>query len=61
MEQSIKNMLDETENQDLSYVTNTDIQNCFKGSQLLVLEAPLGAELSVAVATGTKVTITNCP
>ncbi|KAJ0180379.1 hypothetical protein K1T71_003783 [Dendrolimus kikuchii] len=46
IKQSIKNVLDETENQSLSYVTNKDITKYFPGNQVLVLEAPLGAQLS---------------
>ncbi|XP_030033197.2 transcription factor E2F5 [Manduca sexta] len=47
VKQSIKNVLDETENQDWCYVTNTDIESCFIFNQVLVLEAPLGAKLAI--------------
>ncbi|PZC82827.1 transcription factor E2F5 [Helicoverpa zea] len=47
IEQSIKNVLDDTDNSDLCFVSDKDIHDCFEDSQVLVLEAPLGADLSV--------------
>ncbi|XP_068629781.1 transcription factor E2F4 [Battus philenor] len=47
IEQSIKNVMDDTENGELCYVTENDIKNCFKGDQILVLEVPLGESLAV--------------
>ncbi|KAJ2952606.1 hypothetical protein O0L34_g6929 [Tuta absoluta] len=47
MEQSIKNILDDLDNEALSYVNEKDVKSCFKDGQVLVLEAPLGAKLSV--------------
>ncbi|KAJ8722863.1 hypothetical protein PYW07_004043 [Mythimna separata] len=47
IEQSIKNVLDDTDNNDLCFVSDKDIKECFDDSQVLVLEAPLGANLSV--------------
>lgn len=47
IEQSIKNVLDDTDNSKLCYVTNKDIRDCIIDEQILVLEAPLGAQLSV--------------
>lgn len=47
IEQSIKNVIDDADNDALSYVTQNDVKNCFHDSQVLVLEAPLGANLSV--------------
>lgn len=46
MEQSIKNVMDDTDNQDLCFVSDKDIHNCFGNDQVLVLEAPLGASLA---------------
>ncbi|CAH0701951.1 unnamed protein product [Spodoptera exigua] len=47
IEQSIKNVLDDTDNSKLCYVMDKDIQGCFEDKQILVLEAPLGAQLSL--------------
>ncbi|CAH2074390.1 unnamed protein product, partial [Iphiclides podalirius] len=47
IEQSIKNVLDDADNGTLSYVTENDIKKCFKDSQVLVLEVPLGGNLAV--------------
>ncbi|CAG9585687.1 unnamed protein product [Danaus chrysippus] len=47
IEQSIKNVIDDADNEALSYVTQSDVKNCFNDSQVLVLEAPLGANLAV--------------
>ncbi|CAG5012131.1 unnamed protein product [Parnassius apollo] len=47
IEQSIKNVMDDVDNEALTYVTESDIKQCFKDSQVLVLEVPLGANLAV--------------
>lgn len=47
VEQSIQNVLDDTDNDALLYVTESDIRDCYEGGQMLVLEAPLGANLTV--------------
>ncbi|CAG9783590.1 unnamed protein product [Diatraea saccharalis] len=46
IEQSIKNVLDDTDNQALAYVKENDIKQCFEDDQVLVLEAPLGADFT---------------
>ncbi|XP_075969316.1 transcription factor E2F5-like [Anticarsia gemmatalis] len=46
IEQSIKNVMDESDNQSHCFVTDKDIHECFEDDQVLVLEAPLGANLS---------------
>ncbi|CAH0406609.1 unnamed protein product [Chilo suppressalis] len=49
IEQSIKNVLDDTDNQALAYVTENDIKECFEDdNQVLVLEASLGAEFAAS-------------
>ncbi|CAH1646212.1 unnamed protein product [Spodoptera littoralis] len=50
IEQSIKNVLDDTDNSKRCYVTNKDIRDCIIDEQILVLEAPLGAQLSVGAS-----------
>lgn len=45
----MKNVIDDTDNQDLSYVVKKDIKECFADSQVLVLEAPIGATLTAGV------------
>ncbi|CAH2264550.1 transcription factor E2F4-like [Pararge aegeria] len=47
IEQSIKNVIDNTDNETLTYVTENDIKECFEDDQIFVLEAPLGADLAV--------------
>lgn len=47
IEQSIKNVLDDPDNDAMTFVSEDDIKKCFKDDQILVLEAPLGADLSV--------------
>ncbi|XP_034840088.1 transcription factor E2F4 [Maniola hyperantus] len=47
IEQSIKNVIDDTDNEALTYVTENDIKECFDDDQIFVLEAPLGADLAV--------------
>lgn len=47
IKQSIKNVLDDTDNQDWCFVMDTDIEKCFENNQVLVLEAPLGADFSI--------------
>jgi len=44
-QQSIKNILDDTSNFHLSYVTNQDICKCFDGQTLLAIQAPNGTQL----------------
>jgi transcription factor E2F4/5 len=46
-QQSIKNILDDTSNYHLSYVTNQDICKCFDGQTLLAIQAPNGTQLEV--------------
>lgn len=47
IKQSTKNVLDEPDNQDMCFVMDTEIQQCFQNDLVLVLEAPLGANLSI--------------
>ena len=58
IEQSIKNVLDEPDNNGLCFVSDKDIKQCFDDSQVLVLEAPLGANLSVGAIPSSKVRMT---
>ncbi|XP_063359723.1 transcription factor E2F4-like [Cydia amplana] len=47
IEQSIKNVLEDIDNEPLVYVRKNDIEQCYEESQVLVLEAPIGASLAV--------------
>lgn len=47
IEQSIKNVVENTDNDEYFYVTEGDITKCYSEDQIIVLEAPLGAKLSV--------------
>ncbi|CAH4032214.1 unnamed protein product [Pieris brassicae] len=49
IEQSIKNILDDSDNQSLNYVREADIRKCYDGEKdqnILVCECPLGTEFS---------------
>nr|XP_033785283.1 transcription factor E2F5 [Geotrypetes seraphini] len=49
LQQSIKNVMDDSVNNQFSYVTHEDICNCFKGDTLLAIQAPSGTELQVPI------------
>ncbi|XP_026757915.1 transcription factor E2F4 [Galleria mellonella] len=49
IEQSIRNVLDDMDNQDSIYVTEKDISKCFEKNQVLVLESSLGTDITAAV------------
>lgn len=59
IEQSIKNVVDDTDNDKYFYVTEGDISKCYTDDQILVLEAPLGAKLSVGNKQSNKVQYLN--
>ncbi|KOB76568.1 E2F transcription factor 4-like protein [Operophtera brumata] len=52
IEQSVKNVLDDTDNQDLCYVTNMDIQECFEDSQMLDTEMNIFLHLKAEESMG---------
>ncbi|XP_049867001.1 transcription factor E2F5-like [Pectinophora gossypiella] len=54
IQQSIKNVLDDADNEALIYVTEQDIKDCFEENQVLVCETPLGATLGVGKKTKCK-------
>ncbi|XP_016330644.1 transcription factor E2F5-like [Sinocyclocheilus anshuiensis] len=47
VQQSIKNVTDDSLNSPLAYVTHQDLCNCFKGDTLLAIRAPSGTQLEV--------------
>nr|XP_006113048.2 transcription factor E2F5 isoform X1 [Pelodiscus sinensis] len=49
LQQSIKNVMDDTTNNQFSYVTHEDICNCFNGDTLLAIQAPCGTQLEVPI------------
>ncbi|XP_051979076.1 transcription factor E2F4-like isoform X1 [Xyrauchen texanus] len=49
VQQSIKNVTDDSLNSPLAYVTHQDLCNCFKGDTLLAIRAPSGTQLEVPV------------
>ncbi|XP_043083686.1 transcription factor E2F4 [Puntigrus tetrazona] len=49
VQQSIKNVTDDSLNSPLAYVTHQDLCNCFKGDTLLAIKAPSGTQLEVPV------------
>lgn len=57
IEQSIKNVVDDSDNEEYFYVIESDIRQCYTEDQILVLEAPLGAKLSVGNKQSNKVHI----
>ncbi|XP_067409628.1 transcription factor E2F5 [Emydura macquarii macquarii] len=49
LQQSIKNVKDDSTNNQFSYVTHEDICNCFNGDTLLAIQAPCGTQLEVPI------------
>ncbi|KAM3963567.1 transcription factor E2F4 [Aphomia sociella] len=49
IEQSIRNVVDDMDNQDSIYVTENDISKCFDDNQVIILESSLGTDISAAV------------
>ncbi|XP_017579858.1 transcription factor E2F4 [Pygocentrus nattereri] len=49
VQQSIKNVTDDSQNSPLAYVTHQDLCNCFKGDTLLAIRAPSGTQLEVPI------------
>ncbi|XP_053785478.1 transcription factor E2F5 isoform X2 [Desmodus rotundus] len=49
LQQSIKNVMDDSINNRFSYVTHEDICSCFNGDTLLAIQAPSGTQLEVPI------------
>ncbi|MEE6463651.1 hypothetical protein FKM82_005995 [Ascaphus truei] len=49
LQQSIKNVMDDSVNNIFSYVTHDDICSCFNGDTLLAIQAPSGTQLEVPI------------
>uniref|UniRef100_A0A8C0AD74 E2F/DP family winged-helix DNA-binding domain-containing protein n=1 Tax=Bos mutus grunniens TaxID=30521 RepID=A0A8C0AD74_BOSMU len=49
LQQSIKNVMDDSINNRFSYVTHEDICNCFNGDTLLAIQTPSGTQLEVPI------------
>ncbi|XP_038203481.1 transcription factor E2F5 [Arvicola amphibius] len=49
LQQSIKNVMEDSINNRFSYVTHEDICNCFNGDTLLAIQAPSGTQLEVPI------------
>ncbi|XP_012665297.1 transcription factor E2F5 isoform X2 [Otolemur garnettii] len=49
LQQSIKNVMDDSVNNRFSYVTHEDVCNCFNGDTLLAIRAPSGTQLEVPI------------
>lgn len=49
LQQSINNVIDDSENQIFSFVTHEDLCNCFNGDTLLAVQAPSGTQLEVPI------------
>lgn len=49
LQQSIKNVMEDSNNKLCSYVTHEDICNCFNGDTLLAIQAPSGTQLEVPI------------
>ncbi|XP_064336982.1 transcription factor E2F5 isoform X7 [Camelus dromedarius] len=56
LQQSIKNVMDDSVNNRFSYVTHEDICNCFNGDTLLAIQAPSGTQLEPSSQPSTPVT-----
>lgn len=49
LQQSIKNVMEDSINNRFSYVTHEDICSCFNGDTLLAIQAPSGTQLEVPI------------
>nr|XP_060631537.1 transcription factor E2F5 [Anolis sagrei ordinatus] len=49
LQQSIKNVKEDSDNKHFSYITHEDICDCFNGDTLLAIQAPSGTQLEVPV------------
>ncbi|XP_053100451.1 transcription factor E2F5 isoform X2 [Hemicordylus capensis] len=49
LQQSIKNVKEDSSNKSFSYITHEDICDCFNGDTLLAIQAPSGTQLEVPV------------
>ncbi|XP_062328127.1 transcription factor E2F4-like isoform X1 [Osmerus eperlanus] len=49
VQQSLKNVTEDSHNMPLAYVNHEDICNCFKGKTLLAVRAPSGTQLEVPI------------
>ncbi|KAM9308787.1 transcription factor E2F5 [Gastrophryne carolinensis] len=49
LQQSIKNVIDDSENRIFSFVTHDDLCDCFLGDTLLAVQAPSGTQLEVPI------------
>ena len=49
VQQSLKNVSEDPENEQLAYVTYEDVCRSFKGDTLLVVQAPSGTQLEVPI------------
>ncbi|XP_077208121.1 transcription factor E2F5 [Paroedura picta] len=49
LQQSIKNVKEDSTNKSFSYITHEDICDCFSGDTLLAIQAPSGTQLEVPV------------
>uniref|UniRef100_A0A8C6XYV2 E2F transcription factor 4 n=1 Tax=Naja naja TaxID=35670 RepID=A0A8C6XYV2_NAJNA len=52
VQQSIRNVTDDVQNNELAYVTDEDLCKCFPGDTLLAIRAPSGTQLEVPVPEG---------
>ncbi|XP_015276718.1 PREDICTED: transcription factor E2F4 [Gekko japonicus] len=52
VQQSIRNVSDDVQNNQLAYVTDEDLCKCFAGDTLLAIRAPSGTQLEVPVPEG---------
>ncbi|XP_038596654.1 LOW QUALITY PROTEIN: transcription factor E2F4 [Tachyglossus aculeatus] len=52
VQQSIRNVTEDVQNNHLAYVTHEDICRCFSGDTLLAIRAPLGTSLEVPIPEG---------
>ena len=59
VQQSLKNVSEDPENEQLAYVTYEDVCHSFRGDTLLVVQAPSGTQLEVPIPD--TVSLTNRP
>ena len=55
VQQSLKNVSEDSENEQLAYITYDDVCKSFKGDTLLAIQAPSGTQLEVPIPEAVRI------
>ena len=61
VQQSLKNISEDPDNEQHAYVTHEDICKCFNGDTLLAVQAPSGTQLEVPIPEAVSISYINGP